>query len=411
MQIYQVGGSVRDKILNKPSKDRDFVVIGATEEEMLSQGFKQVGKSFPVFLHPKTKEEYALARKEIKTGPTHKDFQFIFDKNITLEEDSLRRDFTCNAIYQNTQTGELIDFHNGIKDIKNHTLRHISEHFVEDPLRVLRMCRFSAELDFNIAPETMKLCKQMVKNGDLKHLSKERIWQEFEHALSTPNCYKFILSAKECGALGELLPELEELWSVPEREDFHPEKNSGEHTMLALKSANSTDSLVNFAVLFHDIGKIATDKTHWPSHHFHDKLGVEIISKIAKRLRVPEKYSQFAKFIIPNHMIYHKNISENKEQLANIAIELSRQEDIVLSRFIDVLRSDMKGRAMTDFSKDLESFSLFEEYLKKYVNSAKKISVTDLPEFEETLEKVKQHKLPTSAINDILAQKIIHTVK
>ena len=250
MRIYQVGGSIRDKLLNKTSQDRDFVVVGATEEEMLYEGYKKVGKSFPVFLHPKTQEEYALARKEIKTGPTHKDFKFEFTPDITLEEDSIRRDFTCNAIYQDVQTGEIIDYHNGIKDIENRVLRHVSEHFSEDPLRVLRMCRFAAQLGFDVAPETMKLCQDMVKNGDMKHLSKERIWQEFEKALSYPTCYKFVEKARECGALKELLPELEYLWEVPERKDYHPEGNSGEHTMLALKKAQSSRADFSLVSLF-----------------------------------------------------------------------------------------------------------------------------------------------------------------
>ena len=177
MQIYQVGGAVRDKLLNRPCQDKDFVVIGATEAEMLEQGFKKVGKSFPVFLHPETGEEYALARKEIKTGRGHKDFKFVFTPDISLKEDSCRRDFTCNAIYEDTETGEIIDYHNGCEDIKNRILRHISKHFAEDPLRVLRMCRFAAELGFSVAPETMALCQKMVQKGAIRHLSRDRIWQ------------------------------------------------------------------------------------------------------------------------------------------------------------------------------------------------------------------------------------------
>ena len=408
MRIYQVGGSIRDKLLNKNSQDRDFVVIGATEEQMLQEGYKKVGKSFPVFLHPKTQEEYALARKEIKTGTSHKDFKFIFTPDITLEEDSMRRDFTCNAIYQDVQTGEIIDYHNGINDIKNHILRHVSEHFSEDPLRVLRMCRFSAQLDFEVAPETMQLCKDMVKNGDLKHLSKERIWQEFEKALSYPDCYKFILKARECGALKEILPELEDLWNVPERKDYHPEGNSGAHTILALKRAQCNDAMTNFAILFHDIGKGKTDKSRWPSHHNHDKLGVELLKSIGKRLKAPEKYVKFASFAIANHMLYHKDITTAKREIALTAIELSEQKNSSYKdKFIAVMKADIKGRALQNFDKELEHFDAFQKYLEQLVAKAQTISVSNLPEFNSILEKVKQHELPPSAIKEILAEKII----
>ena len=408
MRIYQVGGSIRDKLLNKTSQDRDFVVVGATEEEMLYEGYKKVGKSFPVFLHPKTQEEYALARKEIKTGPTHKDFKFEFTPDITLEEDSIRRDFTCNAIYQDVQTGEIIDYHNGIKDIENRVLRHVSEHFSEDPLRVLRMCRFAAQLGFDVAPETMKLCQDMVKNGDMKHLSKERIWQEFEKALSYPTCYKFVEKARECGALKELLPELEYLWEVPERKDYHPEGNSGEHTMLALKKAQSSDPIVNFTILFHDIGKGLTDKTLWPSHHHHDEYGAELIKTIGKRIKAPEKYIKFASFAISKHMLYHKKIEDVKMDIALTAIELSEQKnDSYKNRYIDVMKADMQGRALPEFTSEIEHFAIFQQYLEHLVEKAKTISVSDLPNFEELIDNVKQHKVPASIIKETLARSLL----
>ncbi len=408
MRIYQVGGSIRDRLLNKISQDRDFVVIGATEERMLHEGYKKVGKIFPVFLHPQTKEEYALARKEIKIGPSHKDFKFEFTPDITLEEDSIRRDFTCNAIYQDVQTGELIDYHNGINDIKNKTLRHISEHFTEDPLRVLRMCRFSAQLNFEVAPETMKLCQDMVKNGELKNLSKERIWQEFEKALSYPTCYKFVEKARECGALQELLPELEYLWQVPERKDYHPEGNSGEHTMLALKNAQSSDAMVNFTILFHDIGKGLTDKTHWPSHHNHDKYGAELIKTIGKRLKAPEKYIKFASYAIAKHMLYHKKIEDVKMDIALVAIDLVDQKnDSYKNKLIAVMKADMQGRALPEFTSEINHFNVFQQYLENLVEKAKTISVCDLPNFEEMIDKVKHHQLPSSIIKETLAKRLL----
>lgn len=412
MRIYQVGGSIRDKLLNRTSQDRDFVVIGATEEQMLQEGYKKVGKSFPVFLHPKTQEEYALARKEIKTGVSHKDFKFIFTPDITLEEDSMRRDFTCNAIYQDVQTGEIIDYHNGINDIKNHILRHVSEHFSEDPLRVLRMCRFSAQLDFEVAPETMQLCKDMVQNGDLKHLSKERIWQELEKALAYPNCYKFILKAKECGALKEILPEIDELWNVPERKDYHPEGNSGAHTILALKRAQSTNPIVNFAILFHDVGKAKTDKSQWPSHHHHDELGAMLIKNIGKRLKIPEKYIKFASFAIAHHMLYHKKIEDVEMEITLTAIELSEHKnDSYKNDFIAVMKADMQGRDLPEFTEEIEHFNAFQHYLEQLIEKAKTISVRDIPEFEEILNKVKHHQLPASTIKETLAKKILAEIK
>lgn len=382
MRIYQVGGAVRDALLQRPCQDKDFVVVGAREEEMLSLGYTKVGKSFPVFLHPETKEEYALARKEIKVGKGHRDFEFIFTPDITLEEDASRRDFTCNAIYQDVNTGELIDFYNGRKDIKDHILRHVSEHFVEDPLRVLRMCRFAARLGFAVAPETMALCRQMVAAGALSHLSPIRIWQEIEKALCCPDFYRFIETARACGALAKLLPEVEELWRVPERTDYHPEGNSGEHTLLALKAAKTAEGMVNLSVLFHDIGKIKTDKNFWPSHRHHPELGVDIIKNICRRLQIPRAYCDFAMFAAANHMVYHAPLSTTAPQLADIAIALTRQKrENWHHLFISVMRADMLGRAKADFSREQDAFSSFCAYLEKLVRTASQKKVSDMPEF------------------------------
>ena len=393
MHTYIVGGAVRDEILKRQFSDVDYVVVGATEEEMLQKGYKKVGKSFPVFIDTKTNEEYALARKEIKTGATHKDFEFIFTPDITLEEDSIRRDFTCNAIYKDVITGEIIDYHNGIDDINNRVLRHISPHFAEDPLRVLRMCRFSAELNFSVAKETMELCKKMVEEGALSNLSKDRVWQEFEKALKSPHFYNFVKRARECGLLEQLLPEVNKLWSVPERTDYHPEGNSGEHTMLALKATQSCDSLVNFAVLMHDIGKTKTNPENWPSHKGHNELGTNVLNEIAKRLNVPEKYKSFAAFSIQNHMIYHKKLEENQEELAMIAYMLStKYNKQYQSRFIRVLASDMQGRAKQDFTKEKEEFSKFDKYFTQIINAIENKKLSSLPDFEEKLRNSKNRK-------------------
>lgn len=394
MRIYQVGGAVRDKLLHIECNDKDFVVFGATEQEMLDNGYKKVGKSFPVFIHPKTKEEYALARKEIPIGSTHTDFKFIFSPDISIEEDAIRRDFTCNAIYLDTKTNEIIDLHNGKEDIKNKILRHVSEHFTEDPLRVLRMCRFSAQLDFDVAEETMQLCIQMVKSGAMKNLSQERIWQELERAMCYPKFYRFVLCAKQCGALKEILPEIDELWNIPERLDYHPEGNSGEHTILALKSAQSIDSLVNFGILFHDVGKIKTDPNNWPSHHHHAEYGEEMIKKISKRIKAPIKFSKFASFVIANHMIYHYPLDKAKRDIVLLAITLhKKQKDNYVTRFLEVLKSDMQGRKKDDFTAEIKEFSIFESYLKNIIQKIEKTPLSSIPDFMKLIDEKKNDKI------------------
>lgn len=408
MQTFLVGGAVRDKLLGKPVHDKDYVVIGATEAQMLESGYIKVGKSFPVFLHPETREEYALARKEIKTGQGHKDFFFEFTPDITLQEDSIRRDFTCNALYQDENTGEIIDYHNGKKDIENRILRHVSEHFKEDPLRVLRMCRFAAQLDFDVAKETMMLCQNMVKSGALKHLSKDRIWQEFEKALNSPNFYKCIKTAQECGALQQILPEVEQLFLVPERVDFHPEGNSGEHTLLTLRAANSEDSLVNFAALLHDIGKTKTDPQRWPSHRGHDKLGVDIIKEIGKRLKVPNTYIDFASFTALHHMIYHQRIEDCMLDMADVASYLSRFEhQDYLNRFIKVLTADMHGRAKETSLKEQQEFENFCGYLTQLTKAAAIKKVSNILGFENILQAVKEGSLPPAVLNDAYLKELI----
>lgn len=407
MQIYLVGGAVRDKLLNKPVHDKDFVVVGSTPEEMENLGYKKVGKLFPVFLHPKTGEEYALARKEIKTGFGHKDFQFVFTPDTSLKEDSFRRDFTCNALYED-ENGQIIDYHQGMTDIKNRVLRHVSEHFTEDPLRVLRMCRFAAQLDFEVAPETMDLCRNMVKNGALENLSKDRIWQEFEKALSSPTFYRFIETARECGALAYLLPEVEQLFAVPERLDFHPEGNSGAHTLLTLKAANTPDSMVNYAALLHDIGKTKTDPKCWPSHHGHDRLGKDIIQDIGKRLKIPAAYTDFATYTAVNHMIYHQKIAEYKKEIAEIAVYLSHfAHKNYCQRFIEALKADMYGRAYQVPRKEQEAFTEFADFLQKLTEIAANTKTSEIAGFENYIAAIKEKSLPPSVLNEAFVAEIL----
>ena len=412
MQIYRVGGAVRDKILNNSCQDNDYVVVGSTIEEMENKGFIKVGKSFPVFLHPETKEEYALARKDIKIGTSHKDFRFEFTPDITLEEDSLRRDFTCNAIYEDIITGKLIDYHNGINDIKNKTLRHISEHFTEDPLRVLRACRFSATLDFDIAPETINLCKQMVDNNALSHLSKTRIFQELEKALSSPYFYRFIENARKIGLLKKLLPEVDDLWSVPERQDYHPEKNTGSHTMLALKAAQSSDSVVNLTILLHDVGKTITNKEKWPSHHHHEELGIELANKILTRLNATNIYKDFIPFAIKNHMLYHSNVDSVLDNLINVAMTISKNASKdYQNRFLNVLKADMLGRDIKDFSIQLKEFENFSNYLTKIITITKQPKTKLIPNFYDLIEQLKKHKITKEELNKLEINAIKKLVK
>ena len=409
MKVYMVGGAVRDEILGRPVHDRDYVVIGASTAEMEQQGYERVGKSFPVFLHPVTKEEYALARKENKTGKRHCDFEFVATPDITIKEDALRRDFTCNALYKDTETGEIIDYHNGKADISNRVLRHVSEKFGEDPLRVLRMCRFASELDFSVAPETMQLCQNMVKAGDLRCLSAERIWQELAKALASKRFYRFIETARECGALNEILPEVEELFNVPEREDYHPEKNSGAHTLLTLQAANSDDALVNYAALLHDIGKTKTDKACWPSHRGHDKLGVDIIKAIGKRLRVPKVYTEFASFTALHHMVYHQNPQDERYKIADIAVSLAySKQNNHLEKFIAVLKADMHGRAKAVLPQEEEKFNLFHQYLKRLYQTAKATRYSEIPEFAEIIEGIKSGTVSPSYLNEKYVEWILN---
>lgn len=401
MQIYLVGGAVRDKLLGNFCHDNDYMITGATEEELLKLGYKKVGKSFPVFLHPETGEEYALARKEIKTGKGHCDFEFIFTPDITLEEDSIRRDFTCNALYENLESGEIIDYHNGCADIENRVLRHISEHFTEDPLRVLRMCRFAAQLGFNVAPETMELCRKMVQKGAIRHLSRDRIWQELQKALCSPSFYRFIETAKECGALKEIFPEVAALWKIPERTDYHPEGNSGAHTMLALKAAKSSDSIVNFTVLLHDIGKTQTNPELWPSHRGHDELGGKLIRKLGHRLKVPNAYIDFARFATQNHMLYHRPLREIARQLANVAVTLVKQEkENWFKRYMEVLKADMQGRAKEDFCKEFSEFAQFEQILVRLIDTAAQNPLSSMPKFEEMLESLQRGEISGDTLRE-----------
>jgi len=310
VQRYLVGGAVRDKLLNLAVYDRDWVVVGATPEQMLAEGYTAVGKDFPVFLHPKSKEEHALARTERKTGAGYTGFQCHFAPNITLEEDLLRRDLTINAIAQDAQ-GNLIDPYHGQQDLQNRVLKHVSEAFVEDPLRVLRVARFAAKLahlGFTIAPETMNLMAEIVQSGELEHLTAERVWQEWQKSLTTQDPQVFLSVLRECGALAVVLPEISCLFGVPQPEKWHPEIDTGIHTLMVAKQVAllSGSPYVRFAAQVHDLGKGITPESEWPSHKMHCHTGVSIIKALCERVRVPNEYRDLALMVCEQHSNIHR---------------------------------------------------------------------------------------------------------
>ena len=310
MQVYLVGGAVRDELLGIPVRERDWVVVGARPEDLQKLGYRPVGREFPVFLHPKTKEEYALARLESKVAPGYRGFTTRFSEDVTLEEDLRRRDLTINAIARR-ENGELIDPYGGEKDLKAGFLRHVSEAFVEDPVRVLRVARFAARFGdrgFAVAPETMSLMRNMVASGELSALVPERVWQESERALGESRPELFFETLRECGALEVIFPEVAALYGVPQPPRWHPEVDTGIHVTLALKASVrlGASTPVRFAVLMHDLGKAATPPEQWPSHHGHEEAGVVRIEALAARLRVPKEYAELAVLTARHHGLVHR---------------------------------------------------------------------------------------------------------
>ncbi|MGX9418480.1 multifunctional CCA addition/repair protein [Vibrio sp. WJH972] len=310
MKRYLVGGAVRDQLLGLDVYDQDWVVVGSSPEEMLSRGYQAVGKDFPVFLHPKTKQEHALARTERKTGAGYKGFACDFDASVTLEDDLKRRDLTINAIAQD-DNGDIIDPYRGQEDLNNKLLRHVSDAFVEDPLRVLRVARFAAKLahlGFTVAEETMQLMKEIVAQNELENLTAERIWQEWHKSLSTKTPHVFLSTLRECGALAVILPEIDLLFGVPQPAQWHPEIDTGVHTLMVTEQAAklSEDTTVRFAASVHDLGKGITPIAEWPSHKIHCHTGQKLIKNLCLRLRVPNAYRDLAIAVCEQHSNIHR---------------------------------------------------------------------------------------------------------
>ncbi len=310
MQVYLVGGAVRDRLLGREVKERDWVVVGATPEELERAGYLPVGRDFPVFLHPQTREEHALARLERKTGPGYRGFSTEFSPDVTLEDDLRRRDLTINAMAEDA-SGSIIDPHGGQRDIEARLLRHVSEAFVEDPVRILRVARFAARyapLGFSVAGETLALMRRMVESGEADALVAERVWAETEKALAEPRPDVFISVLRDCGALKVIYPELDALFGVPQPEKWHPEIDTGVHQLMALREAVKLGGgvAVSFAVLMHDLGKGSTPADKLPSHPGHEDAGVALVERLAARLRVPNHLRELALITARYHTHVHR---------------------------------------------------------------------------------------------------------
>lgn len=306
-KTYLVGGAIRDQALGLKIVDRDWVVVGSTPEEMVELGFEPVGKDFPVFINKRSGEEYALARTERKTARGYQGFKFNASADITLEQDLERRDITINAMAQDAE-GNLIDPHNGMQDLQDGIIRHVSDSFVEDPVRILRVARFAARFKFTIADETKALLAKMVANGEVDALVPERVWTEMSKALNTDAPQIFIRTLRECGALARILPEIDELFGVPQTAKYHPEIDSGIHTLMVMEqSARLTaDPLVRFAAMVHDLGKAKTPAAVLPSHKGHELGGLPLIRQLCERLRVPNKQLALALAVAEYHLHMHK---------------------------------------------------------------------------------------------------------
>ncbi|CAG4905449.1 multifunctional CCA addition/repair protein [Paraburkholderia gardini] len=314
MNIYAVGGAIRDELLGVPVKDRDYVVVGATPEQMVAQGFRPVGKDFPVFLHPQTHEEYALARTERKTAAGYHGFQFFYAPDVTLEEDLARRDLTINAMAREVRpdgelAGPVIDPFNGQADVRNRVFRHVSDAFLEDPVRILRIARFAARFaGFTVAPETMALMQRMVVAGEVDALVPERVWQEVSRGLMEQKPSRMIELLRECGALARVLPEIDALFGVPQRADYHPEVDTGVHVMMVLDhaAAQGYALTVRFAALTHDLGKATTPEDVLPRHIGHEGRSVDLLKPLCERLRVPNECRDLAVLVAREHGNIHR---------------------------------------------------------------------------------------------------------
>lgn len=379
MQVYLVGGAVRDQLLGRTVTEHDYVVVGATPQQMLAQGYMPVGSDFPVFLHPQTKEEYALARTERKSGVGYGGFTFYTSPDLSLEDDLIRRDLTINAMAQTTD-GQIIDPYGGQQDLAQRILRHVSPAFVEDPLRVLRVARFAAryaDLGFQVATETLALMQQLVEQGELAYLSPERIWKETQRALTETRAEVYFEVLRACGALKAIMPEVDALFGVPQRPEYHPEVDTGIHTLMTLQRAceQQYSDRVRFAAVLHDLGKALTPTDQLPRHVEHEARGVEPIRQLCQRLKVPTQYQQLAELVCREHLLCHRVM----ELRAGTIWRLLQRLDVLrrperVEEFIQACECDARGRLGLEQRPYPQA-----DFLRHAIQQVRAIRSTDLP--------------------------------
>ena len=379
MQVYLVGGAVRDHLLGHPYHEKDYVVVGATPEQLLAQGFQPVGKDFPVFLHPETKDEYALARTERKSGHGYHGFEFHTDPSVTLEQDLIRRDLTINAMAMDND-GNVYDPYGGQQDLCNKVLRHVSDAFVEDPLRVLRIARFAARyhaLGFVVAPETLLLMQELAESGELNALTPERVWKETSRALMEAHADVYFETLRTCGALKVLFPELDALFGIPQRPEYHPEIDCGVHTMMSLQQAcRANYSLdVRFAVLLHDLGKALTPADELPRHIMHEERGIRPVTEVCDRLRVPTNTKQLALAVCKEHLKCHQALSLKPGTLWRLLqrLDVLRRPERV-EAFVQACECDSRGRLGLE-DRDYPQ----AKYILEAIQVVRSIKAQDLP--------------------------------
>lgn len=379
MRVYLVGGAVRDQLLDHPYHEKDYVVVGATPEQLLMQGYQPVGKDFPVFLHPQTKEEYALARTERKSGQGYHGFEFYTDQSVSLEEDLIRRDLTINAMAMDDE-GNLYDPYHGQQDLENRILRHVSQAFVEDPLRVLRIARFAARykaLGFSVAAETLTLMRTLAESGELNTLTPERVWKETARALMENHADEYFEILRQCGALKVLFPELDALYGVPQRAEYHPEIDCGIHTMMSLQQACKANySLeVRFAVLVHDLGKALTPADQLPRHIMHEERGIQPVTELCDRLKVPTNTKQLALAVCKEHLKCHQALTLKAGTLWRLLqrLDVLRRPERV-EAYVQACECDSRGRLGLENREYPQA-----DYVLEAMNVVRQIKAQDLP--------------------------------
>lgn len=379
MQVYLVGGAVRDHLLGHPYHEKDYVVVGASPNQMLNLGYQPVGKDFPVFLHPETKEEYALARTERKSGTGYHGFEFHTDTSVTLEQDLIRRDLTINAMAMD-EAGHVHDPYNGQQDLADRVLRHISDAFIEDPLRVLRVARFAARyhaMGFHVATETLDLMRQLTESGELNTLTPERVWKETSRALMESHADIYFEVLRSCGALKVLFPEIDALFGVPQRPEYHPEIDCGIHTMMSLQQAcrQNYDLDVRFAVLVHDLGKALTPAEELPRHIMHEERGVQPVTELCERFKVPTYTKQLAIAVCKEHLKCHQALNLKPGTLWRLLqrLDVLRRPERV-EAFVQACECDSLGRLGLEDRAYPQA-----QYVREAMQVVRGIKAQDLP--------------------------------